>query len=253
MQFDPFGDFETAGYLRNTQGLTDPESVKHIEHSLFVANLDDAIEMLRKSKVIDYGSFLEVHRILFEEFYPWAGQDRTITTPTLYISKGATRFSQASEIRKAVEWGLIEANKDLRDSCGTVMGQFAFGHPFLDGNGRTIMLVFGELCYRAGFGIAWEGTTKAGYLEALTRELDDPRSKPLSAYLAPFITDRMPHETYYRTLNDLPGLSGMERVMDEGQKVVGYTSDPAASEAYDTYIADRHSAIRGIEDGTGKA
>lgn len=77
MAFDPFGDFETAGYLRNTQGLSDPESVKHIEHSLFLANLDDAIDMLRTRLVIDYDSFLEVHRILFEDFYPWAGQDWT--------------------------------------------------------------------------------------------------------------------------------------------------------------------------------
>ena len=85
LPFDPFGDFKTVGYLRNTQGLSDPETVKHIEHSLFLANLDDAIEMLRTRKVIDYGSFLEVHRILFEDFNPWAGQDRMVMAPRLLI------------------------------------------------------------------------------------------------------------------------------------------------------------------------
>lgn len=245
LPFDPFGDFENAGYLRNTQGLTDPESVKHVEHSMFLANLDDAIDMLRAREFIDYGSFLDVHRILFEGFYPWAGQDRMATAPTLYISKGDVRFAEASEIRMAVDWGLTMANKDLLDKCGTVMGQFALGHPFLDGNGRTIMLVFGELCYRAGFGIAWERTSKADYLEALTLELDDPRSAPLNAYLAPLITNRVPHAAYSRTLNDLPGLSGMERFIDEGRKVVGYTSDPAAKEAHEAYMADRYAARRG--------
>lgn len=253
MAFDPFGDFATEGYLRNTQGLTDPESVKHVEHSLFLANLEDAIDMLHTREVIDYGSFLDVHRILFEEFYPWAGQDRMTTAPNLYISKGEVRFAQASDIRRAVDYGLDVARKDLRAQCGTVMGQFALGHPFLDGNGRTIMLVFGELCYRAGFSIAWEGTTKADYLEALTLELDDPRPAPLNAYLARHITGRVPHSAYSKTLNELPGLSGMEHFIDEGRKVVGYTTDPAAKEDYEAYMAARYAAMRADEDETGKA
>lgn len=243
MAFDPFGDFATAGYLRNTQGLTDPESVKHMEHSVFVANLDDAIDMLRERKLIDYGSFLEMHRILFEDFYPWAGQDRMATAPNLYISKGNVHFVQAADIRKAVDWGLTLTKGNLIENCGTVMGQFAHGHPFLDGNGRTIMLVFGELCYRAGFGIAWESTAKADYLEALTHELDDPRSKRLNSYLTPFITNRIPHAAYSRTLNELPGLSGMEHVIDEEREVAGYTSDPEAKETYEAYMAARYTEV----------
>lgn len=247
MSFDPFGDFKTAGYLRNTQRLTEPEEVKRIEHSLFLANLDDAIGMLSTRAVIDYDSFLEVHRILFNDFYPWAGQDRMATAPDLYISKGDAHFAQASEIRKAVDWGLSIANKkdkNFRENCGTIIGQFAFGHPFLDGNGRTIMLVFGELCYRAGFGIAWERTTKADYLNALTHELDNPRLKPLNTYLAHFITGCVPHKTYSETLIKLPGLSGMERFIDEGLEVAGYTSDSTAEEAYKAYVTARYAALR---------
>lgn len=246
MAFDPFGDFAARGYLRNTLALSDPESVKRLEHSLFMANLDVAIEMLRTCERIDYGSFLEVHRILLEDFYPWAGQDRAATAPDLYISKGDVRFAQASEIRRAVDYGLDLARKDLRAKCGTVMGQFAFGHPFLDGNGRAIMLVFGELCHRAGFGIAWERTTKTDYLTALTQELDDPRSEPLTTYLTPFITGQVPHAAYSETLNELPGLSGMARFIDEGRDVVGYTSDPASKKVYEAYAAIRNAAMRGL-------
>lgn len=250
MAFDPFGDFKTAGYLRNTQGLSDPESVQRVEHSLFLANLDDAIEMLRTRKVIDYGSFLEVHRILFEDFYPWAGQDRMATAPDLYITRGKAHFCVPTEIQLAVNYGFELARKDLRGQCGTVIGQFALGHPFLDGNGRTIMLVVGELCYRAGFGIAWEGTTKSDYLEALTQELDDPRPTPLNAYLAPYITGRVPHVAYSKTLNELPGLSGIERFINEGREIAGYTSDPGAEEAYKAYMAVRYAAMHVEEDKT---
>ncbi|MDX4034595.1 cell filamentation protein Fic, partial [Pseudomonas aeruginosa] len=31
MSFDPFGDFETTGYLRNSLGLKDPAEVKENE------------------------------------------------------------------------------------------------------------------------------------------------------------------------------------------------------------------------------
>lgn len=50
----------------------------------------------------------------------------------------------------------------------------ADAHPFLDGNGRTILLVFMELCHRAGFAIDWSRTTKDDYLAALSTEINQP-------------------------------------------------------------------------------
>lgn len=32
MSFDPFGDFDTAGYLQNALQLKEPEEVKRVEH-----------------------------------------------------------------------------------------------------------------------------------------------------------------------------------------------------------------------------
>lgn len=244
MPFDPFGDFDTKGYLRNYEGLSDPESVKHMEHSVFLANLDDAIEYLRTRRVINYASFLDVHEILFADFYPWAGQDRLATAPDLHISKGKVPFAAPRDIRPAIEFGLKQADQRMRERCGSVLGYFAHGHPFLDGNGRTIMLVFGELCFRAGFGIAWEGTNKMDYLNALTLELLDPRSAALHAYLAPFLSGRVPHGAYSKSLSELPGLSGLDRFIDEGQEVAGYTTDPDAKDAYNAHMEVRYAAMR---------
>ena len=42
MSFDPFGDFETRGYLRNVFGEKDPDIIKHLEHSAFVAGIAEA-------------------------------------------------------------------------------------------------------------------------------------------------------------------------------------------------------------------
>jgi len=90
--FDPFGDFDTAGYLRNTDRIKDPRIVKRIEHEAFLVNMPDALEHLANQRQIQYETFLETHRILFSDFYPWAGQGRAATSPHLLVSKGAIKF-----------------------------------------------------------------------------------------------------------------------------------------------------------------
>ncbi|MDR0810509.1 MAG: Fic family protein [Gemmobacter sp.] len=78
----------------------------------------------------------------------------------MQISKGPNVvFAIGADIRRAIDYGLRLAEAPgLRQVPGAVMGYFVDGHPFLDGNGRTLMLVFGELCFRHGFSIAWERT-----------------------------------------------------------------------------------------------
>jgi cell filamentation protein len=46
MNFDPFGDFETRGYLRNTAGLKVSRAVKEFEHRAFLDNLPRAVAYL---------------------------------------------------------------------------------------------------------------------------------------------------------------------------------------------------------------
>lgn len=48
MTFDPFGDFETEGYLRNSLKLKDPVEVKESEHLSFEASIEDALAHLAK-------------------------------------------------------------------------------------------------------------------------------------------------------------------------------------------------------------
>ena len=43
MPFDPFGDFETRGTLRNLAVEKDPERVRRLEHHAFAANVMTAL------------------------------------------------------------------------------------------------------------------------------------------------------------------------------------------------------------------
>ena len=77
----------------------------------------------------------------------------------------------------------------MREKAGEVMGYLAHGHPFLDGNGRIIMVIHSVLAQRAGFSVDWASTDKTAYLQALTKELDDP-GKGISINISNRTSDR---------------------------------------------------------------
>jgi cell filamentation protein len=240
--FDPFGDFDTAGYLRNVAGLKDPLEVAEVEHGFFLANLPKAALYLRKKSPITYADYLEVHKILFLEFYPWAGRDRLELGVGAFISKGGrVQFVKSDECRRAIEWGLGMGNdKDIMARRpGAVMGAFAWGHPFLDGNGRTMSVVHAELFHRAGFAIDWTSTTKAGYLDALTRELSDPEGGHVDAYFRTRIVATNKRRPWIQQLTQLPGLDGGE--VDQTQ--IAYDAgDVVAQVEYESILQARRDS-----------
>ena len=231
MTFDPFGDFETQGYLRNLAKEKDPEIVRRLEHTAFTTGIDAAFEYLAKVEHLSYPDVIETHRILFDAVYPWAGQDRLKTAPDLAISKGNVLFARPEDIRRAVEFALTHGQdkKAMAAKPGEIMGYFAYGHPFLDGNGRTIMVVHGVLAQRAGFSIDWAATGKTDYLATLTQELDDPGEGHLDAYLKPFIREALSDDRLAEEIVQTPGLDGS----DEQNEVLGKTSDPALKARYE--------------------
>lgn len=59
MTFDPFGDFETAGYLQNALQLKDSIEVKESEHLAFEASIEDALAFLKNERSIGYAAVLK--------------------------------------------------------------------------------------------------------------------------------------------------------------------------------------------------
>ncbi|BCX71239.1 Fic/DOC family protein [Pseudomonas izuensis] len=241
MTFDPFGDFEAAGYLQNSLQLKDPTEVKESEHLSFELSIEDALAYLAKKKPIDYQAVLKVHEILFSGFYHWAGKDRNALVPHLAVFKGSyddprsTIFEHPHSIKMSVDYALELAadKKRFKEQPGRVMGQLAFAHPFLDGNGRTILLVFMELCYRAKFAIDWSRTNKDDYLRALSDEIREPREGNLDSYLKPFIVDISSRDEWPETISGIKGLDGLDK---EG---ITYESldNPQVQQIYKTYRA----------------
>jgi len=210
MIFDPFGDFETRGYLRNRAAHKDIRAVKEDEHGAFLENLPAAVARLSKVERLAYEDVLTTHKILFGEVYPWAGQDRLATAPHIAIAKGdrTDLFAHPRFVQDAINYALrlVQDRVFMAARPGEVMGYLAHGHPFLDGNGRTLMVVHIELAHRAGISVDWGRTEKAAYLEALTRELDRPGKGELDAYLKPFVGSAVAREQASAALAQIRGL-----------------------------------------------
>jgi cell filamentation protein len=175
---DPFGDYETAGYLRNSYQEKDLLVVGHLETAAFEQEIVPTVRFLRRLQTLRYEHITETHYRLFSSLYPWAGQDRSVTAPNSKIVKAGYRdlFALPAAIRLAAEHALNlgQDTAYLRAHPGEVFGYLAHAHPFLEGNGRTILTVFAELSRRADFHVEWEAIDKDQFLETLTRELLEP-------------------------------------------------------------------------------
>ena len=127
------------------------------------------------------------------------------------ISKGGVIFAHPDDVKPAVDYALrMGQDKALMaDKPGEVMGYLAYAHPFLDGNGRTILAAHVDLAERAGIGIDWAATDKAEYLAALTRELDHPGKGYLDAYLKPFVGSAFGRERLSGHVAGAPGLAAI--------------------------------------------
>ena len=234
MPFDPFGDFESRGYLRNVEQEKDLEIVRRLEHVSFTTGLDDAFKKLSEVKQLTYKDVLNAHRTLFEAVYPWAGEDRAHNAPELAVSRGGILFAHPQDIRRATDAALTKGQtKDfMRQKPGEVMGYLAFGHPFLDGNGRTIMVVHSVLAHRAGISIDWASTNKSAYLNALAQVIDNPSKGHLDNYLKPFIQTAITRDQLVGHIKVMPALSGVAGTQGDEDTVLGKVSEPAIQERY---------------------
>jgi cell filamentation protein len=232
--FDPFGDFETRGYLRNIAQEKDSAIVRRLEHNSFITGLGEAFARLAHNDRLTYRDVLNVHKTLFEAVYPWAGQDRTQTAPDIAVSRGDVLFAHPRDAEAAVEHALRTGHDKtlMASKPGEIMGYLAYGHPFLDGNGRTIMVVHAELAQRAGISIDWSATDKRDYLIALTQELDNPGKGQLDAYLKSYIGAAVGEDRLARHVTGTQGLGGNLSEALDANEVLGKFSDPALQARY---------------------
>jgi len=143
--------------LRNLLDIRDPDQLQQAEAE-FAAAAADAIEIGVGPFDLDY--LRQLHRNLFGEVYPWAGQLRQVD-----ISKGNTRFCtwtriapEAKRLLAALADGLAHfpSTPSLVILVAEAYGEFNLIHPFREGNGRTQRMFFEHALLVHGYGLSWQ-------------------------------------------------------------------------------------------------
>ncbi|OZS42010.1 putative adenosine monophosphate-protein transferase Fic [Photobacterium sanguinicancri] len=120
---------------------------------------------------LDFNYLLQIHYILFQDLYQWAGQTRHVD-----ITKGETRFCHFMNIERealrlfddlAKEKCLIDLPlSEFIERCAHYYCELNVVHPFREGNGRVQRIFFEILAINAGYEICWEGITLTEWVDA---------------------------------------------------------------------------------------
>jgi cell filamentation protein len=158
-QFD-----ERYRVLRNTKGLTDAAKLEaFIARQSYIRVVE--LEESPLSGTFDIRHLRAIHRYIFQDIFPWAGDFREVMTartgsfgfppPHLLIPSLEMLFTALR-----TESHLKNLNADtFAARAGHYMGELNAIHPFREGNGRTQREFIRTLALTAGHPINWKNIT----------------------------------------------------------------------------------------------
>ena len=146
-------------YLDNKLGIVDPKECIEKEQKVSAYR---AMELLRSGKIknmpLNAKTLCFIHKTLFSDIYPWAGEYRTTN-----IIKGGSFFFNVDFLSYGSDelFGNLAKDKYLNqltemefvELFSYYANELNFLHPFREGNGRAKKIFLTELARRAGFEI----------------------------------------------------------------------------------------------------
>lgn len=146
-------------YLDNKLGIVDPKECIEKEQKVSAYR---AMELLRSGKIknmpLNAKTLCFIHKTLFGDIYPWAGEYRTTN-----IIKGESLFFNVEFLSYGSDelFGNLAKDKYLNqltemefvELFSYYANELNFLHPFREGNGRAKKIFLTELARRAGFEI----------------------------------------------------------------------------------------------------
>ncbi len=149
---------------RNKFNLTDYLELEPIEKA-FSLKRARQLEDLRVTGKFDVAHLKSIHRHLFQDVFPWAGEFRHVN-----ISKGNSTFGPALHLSGALAETLGKlANENVlrgleprkfASRAAFYLGEINAIHPFREGNGRTQREFVRQLALAAGHPLSWAGFTQ---------------------------------------------------------------------------------------------
>lgn len=109
---------------------------------------------------LDKAHYLAIHRHLFQDVYPWAGQIRTVR-----ITKNGSTFCYPENIDSYLDQLFEQLKRDnsfrgltaeeFAEKAASFLADLNAAHPFREGNGRVQHLFLALLAYQAGFSLIY--------------------------------------------------------------------------------------------------
>jgi len=144
---------------KNKFGYTDYGQVQLVE-AVFVQKRLVELEEQDVTGFFDIAHLCEIHRYLFRDVFPWAGEFRVVN-----ISKGNANFGPAMHIAGALKELFDKLAKDkllvglavpaFVERAAFYLGEINAIHPFREGNGRTQRDFIRQLGLHAGHPLSW--------------------------------------------------------------------------------------------------
>lgn len=171
---DPYVD-PASGCLRNRLGLTDPVELQSAERSASLLR-EQSIRMHGASGVYDLEHLQSIHRTIFQDIYPWAGEIRTCELARTHpfcrpeFIEAQTNELLAELAREDHLRGLDRP--EFLDRLTHYMSELNAIHLFREGNGRTQRMFLELLARDAGYHLDWSRTTEHQNVEACVAAIE---------------------------------------------------------------------------------
>lgn len=140
--------FEGTNVLKNKPGIMNNNELQAHEK---INSAKKLVNLCHKpiQGNFDYEHLMNIHRYLFDDIYPWAGEIRTVG-----MSKNSTDFCPPEYIKEYLVTTLVKAKEEinlitnkpeLSRFLAVLFYSLIYIHPFREGNGRTIREFIREL------------------------------------------------------------------------------------------------------------
>lgn len=152
--------------LENKLGITNSSELAREEErisKLKAVGLFET-EFLNKKEAGTFATLAEIHRILFEDIYFFAGKIRTVN-----IAKGNFRFAPVMYLNEALK-NIDKMPQFTFDEIVEKYVEMNIAHPFREGNGRSMRIWLDHILKKElGQCVDWSLVDKEDYLLAMER------------------------------------------------------------------------------------
>jgi len=155
--------------LVNLLDERDPERLCRIERIFTAARIADLLKKPVRGN-FDLEHLKRIHRCIFQDVYPWAGEIRTVDISkgfrfchAAYIEKEARRLF--SRLHERIEKGVRDTGEAV-ELAAHALSEINAIHPFRDGNGRAQREFVREMLLKLGFTVEYSRADPSLMLKA---------------------------------------------------------------------------------------